>query len=356
MDDTDLSEANHYALQLRHSLGAQLARTDLGDETAVWATLAAAGVLGIAFDEAHGGLSLGVAAMVPVMEVVGELGLSVPFLETVVLAGGLLSRLPTGAGDALLRRIAAGEAKVAFAAQDGAGKGALAATATRSGDGWSVRGRKILVVGAPDAAAIILTAREEGGAVSAFLVDPAATGVAMRAYPTIDGRSAADIEFVDAAAIRLGAAGDALAEVEDEAIAMIAAEAAAIMRALVAATTDYCKQREQFGQSVGSFQTVQHRLVDMHLAAKRAGAASTLALNALSAEGAMRRRGISAAKVTVAETARFVGQQAVQLHGAMGMTEELPVGQRFKRLTVIEAEFGGVDHHLRRYIVASAAA
>jgi alkylation response protein AidB-like acyl-CoA dehydrogenase len=200
---------------------------------------------------------------------------------------------------------------------------------------------------------VIVTAATDDGA-AAFVI--AREALAMKAYPTIDGRRAADLLLDDVTVppgARLLLDPDDITQIRDIGAAGIAAEAAAIMARLVADTRDYSVQREQFGQSIARFQVVQHRLVDMHIEARRAAAAAALAADALDLDAAERARAVSAAKVTIADAGRFVGQNAVQLHGGMGMTEELPVSALFKRLTVIESEFGTRDEHLARYMALS---
>ncbi|HKX88166.1 MAG TPA: acyl-CoA dehydrogenase family protein, partial [Sphingopyxis sp.] len=197
---------------------------------------------------------------------------------------------------------------------------------------------------------VIVTAETDDGP-AAFLI--AREALAMKAYPTIDGRRAADLLLDDVTVptdARLAVEPEDIADILDLGATAIAAEAAAIMARLVADTRDHAVQREQFGKAISSFQVVQHRLVDMHIEARRAAAAAALAADALDLDPSERAKAISAAKVTIADAGRFVGQNAVQLHGGMGMTEELPVSALFKRLTVIESEYGTRDAHLARYM------
>jgi alkylation response protein AidB-like acyl-CoA dehydrogenase len=217
-------------------------------------------------------------------------------------------------------------------------------------------GSKIVAMSAPIATHLLITARTSGG-ISLFLVetDSAPTEIESHNYRTVDDRRAADLVFdglrLPASAL-LGQEGQAwpsLAKARDEGAAAICSEAVGMMRKVLADTVEYCKQRQQFGQPIGSFQVLQHRMVDMYMEVEQAVAAVYLAVLNLEAEPDVRARAVSAAKATVGRAARFVGQQAVQLHGGMGMTEELAIGHYFKRLTALQFEFGSTDFHIARY-------
>lgn len=331
--------------ELKQALEARFDRMKPGEDG--WAILADAGVLGLPFAEAHGGLALPPTTGFAVLEVLGPRALAQPYLESVLLAGGLLDRAGGALAEHWLPQVAEGSARLALAWLDGTEP----VRATEDADGWRLRGAKLLAIDAERADLLVVTAETADGP-AAFALSPSAVS-SLRGYPTIDGRQAADLWFngvpVDRAArLDLGAAD--IAATLDLAVAAIAAEAAAIMARLVTDTRDYCRQREQFDQPIASFQVIQHRLVDMHIEARRAEAAAAMARDALDLPPPERARAISAAKVTIADTGRFVGQQAVQLHGGMGMTEELPISALFKQLTVIEGEFGSRDDHLARYM------
>lgn len=329
---------------LKDALVARFDRAGSGDDG--WRQLADAGVLGLPFAEAHGGLGLAPRDGFAILETLGERAIALPYLECVLLAGMLLDRAGGDHAATWLPRVASGEATLAFAWLDNK----HAARAKADSQGWRLSGGKLLAIGASEADALIITAQTADG-MAAFLVPRDA--VVMKAYPTIDGRRAADILLDNVSlpeAARLALDPGDIAEALDLGAAAIAAEAAAIMARLVTDTRDYCRQREQFGQAISNFQVVQHRLVDMHIEARRAAAAAALAADALRLEPSARAKAISAAKVTIADAGRFVGQNAVQLHGGMGMTEELPVSALFKRLTVMESEFGTRDEHLARYM------
>lgn len=333
------------ASELKDALGARFDRLKPHEDG--WKALANAGVLGLPFAEAHGGLGLSVGEGFAVLQIIGPAAFPLPYLECILLAGVLLDRAGGEAAAHWLPRVATGEAKLAFAWIDDREPARAAIDAV----GWRLSGGKLLAIGAAEADAVIVTAATNGGP-AAFLIPREA--LAMKSYPTIDGRRAADLLLDDVTVpndARLAIEAEDVDEILDLGTAAIAAEAAAIMARLVSDTRDYCVQREQFGQSLSSFQVVQHRLVDMHMEARRAAAAAALAADALDLDAAERAKAISAAKVTISDTGRFVGQNAVQLHGGMGMTEELPVSALFKRLTAIESEYGTRDEHLERYMV-----
>lgn len=332
--------------QLRHAL---LGRLSGVGANGAWPALLDAGVLGLRAPEAVGGLGLAAAEVEPVFDVLGELCLPTTYLETGVVAAGLLGRLRGEDADALLARIAQG-ARVAVAGLEPALVAGV--TAAPSGDGWRLSGRLMVVIGGMDADALLVLAPIESD--MALFVVTGDWQAQRRAVPTIDGRLAADITLDGASAVRIaGEVGAARAVTRDEAVAAICVEAAALCRRLVADTVDYAKQRRQFGQALASFQVVRHRLVDMNIQARRATAIARRAMAALEAGEAERARAVSAAKVTICRAGRQVGQNAVQLHGGMGMTEELPIGRMFKRLTVIESELGSADYHLDRFFRTS---
>lgn len=312
-----------------------------------WAGLVDAGVPGICIPAELGGLGLKVADAEPVLDALGELGLASPFLESCIVAPALLLESRTGAGDAVLEDIAAG-AIVAVAGLEPSLWGGVNATSTAQG--WRLDGEAKLVLDGGSANHILVAARTEGGGSALMLVRQGQPGLTARTYPTIDDRDAADLLFVGVDATLLNVtAGEALETAGDAAVACMAIEAAALMRKLVLLTLDHVRQREQFGQSIGKFQVVQHRLVDMQIQSRRAAAIARRALQGLDLGWRERGRLASAAKVTIAEAGRFVGQNAVQLHGAMGMTRELDMARYFRRLTVIEGQLGSAAEHRLRF-------
>ncbi len=318
------------------------------------------GILGAPFSEALGGLGGGPVENMIVMEALGANLVVEPYLGTVVLAGGALKHAGGDLAEELIPAIVGGEAVFAFAYVEPRGRYDLAdlqTTARREGDGWRIDGRKGVVVGAPWATHLLVTARTAGGrreraGVSLFVVEASAPGIGRRDYPTVDGRRASEIAFEGAPARLLGEADAAMPLVErviDEAIAATCAEAVGAMRRMHAATLDYARQRKQFGRAIADFQVLQHRMVDMFMALEQSVSMTFFATLKLDAPDAQRMAAASAAKAKVAAGARAVGQDAVQIHGGIGMTDELALGHFFKRTTVIEALFGDADHHLKRY-------
>jgi alkylation response protein AidB-like acyl-CoA dehydrogenase len=334
------------------------------DADALWQALGRdLGVLGATLPAEAGGLGGGAIEAMVVADALGEALAPIPYIEGIVIAGGLLKRVESARAAALLPGIADGSMRAVLAAGEADSRQALEAVVTsaqRSGNGWALNGAKVVVAGAPDADWLLVTARTSGGTrdvrgVSLFLVPADAAGVSRHDFRLIDGLPAADVTLANVrlpADALLGDDGGALPLLEqarDEGIAALCAEAAGLARKMLADTVAYTKERKQFGQPLASFQALQHRMVDMFIAVEQATSAAYLAALNVDADAAIRARAIAAAKATVSEAVRFVGQNAVQLHGAMGMTDELAVGRYFRRATAIEQQFGGADHHLKRY-------
>jgi alkylation response protein AidB-like acyl-CoA dehydrogenase len=347
--------ARDYAFEHRRAL----AKSADGFDRAAWETFADFGILALPFAEDFGGLNGNAVDSMLVMEMLGR-GLALePYVSTVVLCGGLIRDAgSTAQKEALLPAIGGGELMLALAHYEAGARYELdrvATTATATDDGWKLDGAKAVVLAAPSAGKFIVSARESAG-LSLFLIDAKAPGISLRAYPTQDGARAADVTLagvqVGANAL-IGAAGGALPLIEraiDYANAALCAEAVGIMAALNEVTLEYLKTRKQFGQPIGKFQALQHRMADMVIATEQARSMATLAaVRADSGDAAERSRCIAAAKAYVMQSARFVGQQAVQLHGGMGVTDELKVGHYFKRLTMIGLTYGDVDYHLGRF-------
>ncbi|TDO17905.1 alkylation response protein AidB-like acyl-CoA dehydrogenase [Mycobacterium sp. BK086] len=324
----------------------------------IWRGLAdELGILGAAFPESVGGIGGGPVEIMVIAEELGRALVVEPFIDTVVVAGGLLQRADHPAAAALLEQIAEGSAIVALANTEPDGEHTVSTTAVRDGNDWVLTGEKIVVTAAPLATHLLITARTEAQGVSLFLTefDPSAppAGIEVHSYRTIDDRRAADLSInqlrLPAAALLTEDAASSLAQARDEGAAAVCAEAVGAMRKVLSDTVEYCKQRQQFGQPIGTFQVLQHRMVDMYMEVEQAVAAVYLAVLNLEAEAHTRARAVSAAKVTIGRAARFLGQNAVQLHGGMGMTEELAIGHYFKRLTALQYEFGSTDQHRTRY-------
>jgi pimeloyl-CoA dehydrogenase small subunit len=351
---------NGYTFEARRAI----VKSEPGWKRENWKQFAELGLLGAPFEEEHGGLGGGPIETMIIMEEFGR-GLVVePYLGTVVLAGGFLRHGGSKAQkEQLIPEIIEGKRVFAFAFAEPQGRYNLAdlqVTAKKSGSGHTLNGHKAVVVGAPWADTLIVTARTAGGqrdekGVSVFLVDKKAKGVGTRDYPTVDGLRASEVTFenvsVGADAL-VGHADDGLRLVErvtDEGIAALSAEAIGAMKVLNDTTVEYCKTRKQFGVPIGKFQVLQHRMVDMFMNYEQSVSITYMVTLKLGESDAERKKAASAAKVQIGKAGRFIGQNAVQLHGGMGMTDELNVGHYFKRLTMIDTMFGNVDHHLKRY-------
>jgi len=320
------------------------------------------GILGAPFSEELGGLGGGPIENMVVMEEFGKALVVEPYLGTVVIGGGFLKHSGYAGAPDLIGGIIEGKAVFAFAYAEPQGRYNLAAvstTAKKDGAGWTLNGHKAVVIGAPFATHLIVTARTSGGerdaqGISVFLVEKAAKGVTTRDYPTVDGQRASEVYFENVslgADALIGPADNGLPLVEkvvDEAIAATCAEACGVLRKLHEGTLEYTKQRKQFGVPISSFQVLQHRMVDMFINVEQAVSMTYMA-NIKVGDDAERAKAASAAKVQIGKACRFVGQNAIQLHGGMGMTDEMAIGHYFKRATMIESAFGSVDHHLARY-------
>ncbi len=339
--------------------------SDKGYSDAAWSTFAEMGLLGLPVSPDYEGFGGGALDMMGVMESIGE-GLVVePFLAT-VLGAQFVARAGSDAQKkAILPLVVAGKLKMAFAQTEKGARYDLAHVATKakkSGAGYVIDGVKEVVVHGPCADKIVVSARTSGAdtdakGISVFLVDAKAPGVSMKSYRTLDGLRGADITFkgvsvpVDA---MLGKEGEGLAlieEVVDYGTALICAEAVGAIKSANDATLEYLKTRKQFGVPIGAFQALQHRMVDMVVSYEQAKSMACLACDKADSEkdAAERKRLVSAAKVRVSEACRHVSQESIQLHGGMGMTEEMKVSHTFRRLTMIAQQFGDIDHHLQRF-------
>jgi len=323
----------------------------------VWGTFAEMGLTGIPFSPDYGGFGGGAVDLMSVMEAFGE-GLVVePFLATLLGAHCVARAGSDAQKKAILPQVVAGKLKMAFAFSE---KGArydlapAAVTAKKAASGWTLEGEKVVVLGAPAAGKIVVTAKAPAG-LSLFLVD--AKAVKMKPYRTLDEMRAADIVLTGTAAELLGPEGKALPvieEVVDFATALVCAEAVGAMKFACDTTLEYLKTRKQFGVPIGTFQALQHRMVDMVVAYEQARSMACLACSRVdgAADAKERAHAVSAAKIKIADNARLISQEAIQLHGGMGMSEELKVSHAFRRLTMIAQQFGDADHHLERFASA----
>ena len=352
---------NDYDFDTRRKIMAN----DEGFSRELWSQMAELGWLAVPFAEEDGGFGGGAIELMLVMEQIGRGLIVEPYMATVVLAGGFLKRAGSAEQkEKYLAGIIDGSKLGAFAFAEPQGRFNLAdivTTAAADGDGYVLNGHKAVVLNGPSSDFLVVSARTSGEqrdeeGVSVFVLDADAAGVSRRDYPTVDGLRAAEITFenvrVGADAL-IGEAGKALPliqEVIDEATLAVGCEAVGNMEVAYKSTVDYSKQRVQFGQPIGKFQVLQHRMVDMFMEYEQAKSLMYMAAMRMDeGYGAVAQKAISAFKVQVGKSGRYVGQQAVQVHGGMGMTEELHIGHYFKRLTMIDTLFGNVDFHLRRY-------
>ncbi|MBC8722666.1 pimeloyl-CoA dehydrogenase small subunit [Paraburkholderia sp. 31.1] len=357
-DSVDRLVKDEYGFEQRAKY---LAEPD-GFSRELWARYADMGLLGLSFDEEYGGSNCGPVETMIVMQALGRALAVEPYLATVVLGGGLV-RLGGNAAQraAILPQIAQGELQMAFAHSETQARYDLADVATaarREAAGWVLDGAKRVVLHGGSADLLVVSARVSGGrrerdGIGLFVVRADAEGVTRHPYPTQDRLRAADIQL---SGVRvpdsdvLGTAGAALPLIETvvaHAIAAVSAEAVGAMAAAHEETVEYLKVRKQFGVPIGSFQALQHRAVDMLVMVEQARSMALFAtMMSEEPDAAERDRSMSAAKVQIGRSGRFVGQQGVQLHGGIGMTEECKIGHYLRRLSVIDIQFGSTEHHL----------
>ena len=352
---------NDYSFAARQGI----VKEALGYDAGNWRTFAELGWLGVPFSEEDGGFDGTAIESIVMCEQFGK-GLVVePFLATVVLAGGAIriggsktqraAWLPGITGGAMQAALAFAEPQGRYNLAD------LVTTAERTDGGYVLNGYKAVVLNGPAADVLVVSARtsgeqRDGEGISLFVVPADATGVSRRDYPTVDAFRASEVTLENVELgedALLGEVGRGLAilqQVVDEATLAVGAEAVGCMEVLYKDTVEYCKTRKQFGQPIGKFQVLQHRMVDMFMEHEQAKSLMYMAAMRMDeGYGPEARKAVSAFKVQVGTSGRFVGQNAVQLHGGMGMTDELRVGHYFKRLTMIDTLFGNVDFHLERF-------
>jgi pimeloyl-CoA dehydrogenase small subunit len=335
-----------------------------GWSKSLWGKLAEQGLLGLPFSEDDGGFGAGGIETMIVMEALGKALVIEPYLATVVLGGGFLRH--GGSAEqkaAYIPGIIDGSKTLAFAQLEKNSRYDLSdvsTTAKKKGAGWVIDGEKFVVLNGETADMLVVTARTKGGqrdkdGIGVFLVPGNAKGIAKKGYPTQDGLHAADITLTGVEVGADAAIGDPdnalplIERVVDEARTALCAEAVGAMDESLKSTVEYLKTRKQFGVAIGSFQTLQHRAADMFVAVEQARSMSMFATMASDFDSAKERAtAVAAAKVQIGKSAKFVGQQSIQLHGGIGMTQEAKIGHYFKRLTMIENTFGDTDYHLRR--------
>ena len=349
--------ANDYAFENRQKYAA----SEQGYSADVWETFAELDWTAVPFSEADGGFDGGPVDMMVMMQQFGRGLIVEPYLENVVLAGGVLRRAASDAQKAKwLPALIGGELQAALAftePQSGYDFGNVESTAVENGDGWVINGRKGVVLNGGSAGLLIIPARTSGDStdadgISLFAVGGHADGVSRRSYPTVDGHQAAEIELrdvqVDSGAL-LGAADSGYAVLDavlDEATLAVCAEAVGIMQILTDKTVEYSKNRVQFGVPIGTFQALQHRMVDMLTACEQSYSLLLWATMAAADGSDEAKQAVSAIKYHIGTAGQKVGQEAVQIHGGMGVSWDLDIAHYFKRLTVIGQLFGNADWHL----------
>ena len=369
-EQTLLQDSLKRFVQKEYSFEKRLAiqKSPEGYSRAVWAQLAEMGVLGLPFSEEYGGFGGGAAETLIVMQAIGSGLLVEPYLATVVICGGLVQALGDPVQKRMLSRVAEGKLLLAFAHGEPRSRYALAQVETRAardGKGWKLSGRKAVVLHGAQADRLIVSARTGGAAndetgISLFIVDRGAAGMSVRDCRTIDGLRAAEVVLNDvrvSAQALLGAEGGAfpaIDRVSDSGAAALCAEAVGVMETLNAQTLEYLKTRQQFGQPIGRFQVLQHRAVDMFIHCELSRSIALLAaMKSASSDAGERRRAVSAAKAFIGRAGRFIGQTAIQLHGGMGVTDEVAASHYAKRLTMIDFWLGDSEHHLARFARAA---
>ena len=330
----------------------------------VWGKLAEQGLLGLPFSEDDGGFGAGGVETMIVMEALGRALMLEPYLPTVILGGGFIRH--GGSAEqkaAYLPSVIDGSKTFAFAQLEKSSRYDLAdvrTSAKKKGDGWVIDGEKFVVLNGDSADTLIVTARTGGGqrdtsGIGVFLVAGDAKGVSRKSYPTQDGLHAADITFTNVEVGADAVIGDPdnglplIERVVDDARIALCAEAVGAMDESLKSTVEYLKTRKQFGVAIGSFQVLQHRAADMFVMLEQARSMAMFATMAGEFTDANERAtAVAAAKVQIGKSLKFVGEQAIQLHGGIGMTMETKIGHFFKRLTMIESTFGDTAFHLRR--------
>jgi alkylation response protein AidB-like acyl-CoA dehydrogenase len=355
--------AEQYGFEARH----KILRSAAGWSREIWSRLAELGLLGLQLPEALGGLAPAVVETLLTATAMGKAMVLEPYVSSAVVATAMVRDIGAGRErDELLSALASGERIAAPACFEPGARWDLrrvASSARPVGGGWAITGGKSLVLHAPAADVLLVSARTSGGpddpsGISLFAVPRGAAGVSLASYRTIDGQLAADVALADARGALIGEEGrafDGICRAFDLGLAALCADAVGALQATLDKTVEYTKMRKQFGVPIAKFQALQHRMADMLMHLEQARSMSYLAaVRAAEPPSRERSRALAAAKVVVGNACRFVGQQAVQLHGGMGMTDEIAISHLFRRLTALELLLGDTDEHLERFVAASA--
>tara|TARA_B100002052_G_scaffold182239_1_gene165957 strand:- start:162 stop:1289 length:1128 start_codon:yes stop_codon:yes gene_type:complete len=359
-DQVDQFVQKEYDWETRQSLS----NSELGFGEDNWKKFAELGWLGISVSEDSGGFGGSAIESMLIMEAFGK-GLVVePFLETVIMAGGLIDEHGSDQQkSSFLEPAIAGEMHLALAYAEPQSRFNLSDVVTEAkadGDNFIINGYKSVVMNGPSADQIIVSARTSGtqldeNGISLFIIDANASGLDKTNYKTVDGRRASDVSFENVSVSKENLIGDQdkgfeiLDSAIDKAILAISAEAVGAMEVLYKTTVEYTKTREQFGTAIGKFQVLQHRMVDMFMEYEQCKSLLYMATMKHEEKAEDAKKAISGLKYQVGKAGKFIGQQAVQLHGGMGVTDELNVGHYFKRLTTVGTIFGNTDYHLKKY-------
>jgi alkylation response protein AidB-like acyl-CoA dehydrogenase len=333
----------------------RIVASDEGFSRENWQIFAELGWLSIPFAEEHGGFGGNAVDAMVVMEQLGRGLVAEPYVATVLLFGGLVQAAGSDAQkEALLPSVIGGELQGAFAFHERNSRfelDAIEASATASGDGYTVSGEKTVVFNGAAADKLLVSAKSDGG-ISLFLVDAEAGGVTRSSYRLMDGQVVANVTLDNATAELLGEAGRALPVIErvvNDVTLAICGEAVGIMGKLNELTVEYARTREQFGVAIGSFQALQHRMVDTFMSYEQAKSLLYRAVCSANADSEDAQKDLHALKVGVARYGKHIGDESIQLHGGMGMTEEMSVGHYVRRLMMINTTFGNGDYHQQKF-------
>ena len=349
--------ADTYDFETRKKM---LARPE-GRDPGVWKAISSElGLTCAPFAEEYGGMGGGHLENAIMMEELGKVIAIEPWLQTVVIGGGALQAAGGAKASEVIPQIISGDCTIAFAYAEPQGRYDLAdigTTAKADGAGFVLNGHKASVYAAPWATHLLVTARTGGSrreraGVELFLIDAKTPGITRRDYATVDGFRASEVYFENVAIpgdAHLPGGIELIEQITDEATVAVCAEGSGIARKLLSGTVEYTQQRKQFGQPIGKFQALQHRMADMLVDAEQIASMALMGTLKLSLPAAARKAAVSQVKAKVSRSIRLVGQNAIQTHGGIGITMELAIGHYFKRATMIENQFGGADWHLERY-------
>ncbi len=338
--------------------------SDAGWSREIWAGLAEMGIMSAAFPEEYDGFGGTASDTLVIMEELGKALLVEPFLPTVMLAGQILRHAGGANADALIPQICAGELIMGLGHYEPKSRFArnhVTSRAQKTADRYILNGHKAVVLGASIADTLIISARTEGddkdmAGISLFLVDAKAEGVSIQAYRNIDGHPAGDVTLENVTVSKdalIGQEGDSFQRIDtvlDHALLAVSAEGVGICKQMCTLTNEYIQQRKQFGQPISQFQVLQHRMVDMFIHQEELVSMSFMAAAKLDSEGYDRSKTASAVKVQLGKSCKFVGENAVQLHGGMGITEEMSIGHYFMRSTMLELIFGNTDYYVKQFM------